>query len=160
MRSEVVEFKIGVPIEGALKFRTGKPINTRSGLRVMFTLADGRVMFLDPPVAEKIQSLKLSQGQPFQMCRVKGENGEGWRITPVKVPVNGNGHAVKNGVPYLDPKTEWLHCADEAIEALVTAREHATAKGLPVQFTGEDLRQVTAVLYIDAGKTRRMPNYR
>ena len=30
-------------------------------------------------------------------------------------------------------------------------------QGLPVQFTGEDLRQVAATLYIDRGKDRRTP---
>ena len=70
----------------------------------------------------------------------------------------GNGHAAVNGIPYWDPKTEWLRCADDAIDALVTARDHAASKGLPVQFTGEDLRQVAATLYIDRGKDRRCPN--
>lgn len=77
-------------------------------------------------------------------------------------PGNGNGtvngHAAVNGIPYWDPKTEWLRCAEDAIDALVTVRNHAAAKGLPVQFTGEDLRQVAATLYIDRGKDRRCPN--
>ena len=62
-----------------------------------------------------------------------------------------------NGIPYWDPKTEWLHCADDAIDALVTARDHAASKGLPVQFTGEDLRMVATTIYIDRGKDRRCP---
>ncbi len=78
-------------------------------------------------------------------------------------PANGNshppvnGHATANGVPYWDPKAKLLRCYDEAIDVLVLARDHAAGKGLPVQFTGEDLRQVAATLYIDAGKDRRTP---
>lgn len=77
-------------------------------------------------------------------------------------PANGNGtvngHATHNGIPYWDARTELLRCYDEAIAVLVTARDHAASQGLPVQFTGEDLRQVAATLYIDAGKDRRCPN--
>ena len=72
-------------------------------------------------------------------------------------PSNGNGHAAHNGIPYWDPKTELLRCYADAIDVLVVARETAAAKSLPVQFTGEDLRQVAATLYIDAGKDRRTP---
>jgi hypothetical protein len=67
----------------------------------------------------------------------------------------GNGHAVANGVPYWDPKAELLRCYLDAIDVLVAARDAAATKSLPVQFTGEDLRQAAAVLYIDAGKNVR-----
>jgi hypothetical protein len=80
-------------------------------------------------------------------------NGNG---TP-KAPVHGNGHAVHHGIPYWDPKAELRHCYEDAIEVLVAARDVAAGKGLPVQFTGDDLRQVAATLYIDAGKDRRTP---
>ncbi|HSW51442.1 MAG TPA: hypothetical protein VLH09_14750 [Bryobacteraceae bacterium] len=74
-----------------------------------------------------------------------------------KPPVSGNGHATHNGIPYWDPKTELRRCYEDAIEVLVAARDTAAQKGLPVQFTGDDLRQVAATLYIDAGKDRRTP---
>ena len=68
--------------------------------------------------------------------------------------------AESNGVPYWNAKTELARCYGEAIEVLVSARDRAAQSGLPVQFTGEDLRQVAAVLYIDAGKNRRCPGLR
>jgi hypothetical protein len=79
------------------------------------------------------------------------------RQSNMPAPSNGNGHAAHNGIPYWDSKTELLRCYADAIDVLVVARETAATKGLPVQFTGDDLRQVAATLYIDAGKDRRTP---
>jgi len=59
------------------------------------------------------------------------------------------GHATHNGIPYWDPKTELRRAYEDAIEVLVEARDKAAAKGLPVQFVGEDLRAVAATLYIN-----------
>ena len=95
-----------------------------------------------PPTPEGVQS---------QSTIPANGNGAG------HIPTNGNGHATLNGIPYWDPKTELRRCYNDAIEVLVAARDAAASKGLPVQFTGDDLRQVAATLYIDAGKDRRTP---
>lgn len=87
--------------------------------------------------------------------RAVPERNNGQSITPA--PSNGNPHAAHKGIPYWDSKTELLRCYADGIDVLVAARETAASKGLPVQFTGEDLRQVAATLYIDAGKDRRTP---
>lgn len=91
--------------------------------------------------------------------------GHGELVVPRVTPIKGNGsttepsngHATHHGIPYRDAKTDLAACYDQAIEVLVTAREHAASRDLPVQFTGEDLRQVAATLYIDQGRDRRTP---
>jgi hypothetical protein len=167
--SEVLEFKPNATERVALKFPTGKKITTVRGIRVLFSLLDGRVMFTSTAVAEKIGSLGLKIGEPFQIgfreVKTEGRKSYEWKVgklaapakcSPSKPGVPTNGHATHHGIPYRDPKSEWLRCADEAVQMLVTVREHAAAQGLPVQFSGEDLRQVTATLYIQQAQQSRM----
>jgi hypothetical protein len=106
------------------------------------------------PAAARQQDTQTTASHP-----IRSQSGELAmpRVMPQSYKPNGNGHAAANGIPYFDPQTELLNCYDQAIDVLVSARDHAAAKGLPVQFTGEDLRQVAATLYIDAGKNRRTP---
>ncbi len=203
--SDVLELRTNVWEEAALKFPTGKPINTQRGPRVLFTVIDAegqeRALFLSPAEGARLDDLRLGPGERFNLARLEvktgnrryteftakrvdppaarrtepaapppakvngaavpvrgsgGDPGNGQSSTPPK-PANGNDHAMANGVPCWDPKAKLLRCYDEAIDVLVMARDHAAGKGLPVQFTGEDLRQVAATLYIDAGKDRRTP---
>jgi len=67
---EVVKFVPNVPVEVALKFAMpGKIISTKSGERVLFTLADDRVMFLDLGVAKKVEDLGVNVREKFFLCR-------------------------------------------------------------------------------------------
>jgi len=72
-----VEFLPNVPVEIALKFATGKPINGQYGERVMFSLVDNRVMFLDLAVALQISTLGVKAGEKFFLKKVwSGRKGE------------------------------------------------------------------------------------
>ena len=168
---------VNQPVQVALAYPTGKEVQGQYGPQVLFSLclAPGgeKSMYVPPAVAEQIQNLGIAKGEPFQIVKVEVPNGTRpkveWRVTrlkpepstvkkPVSVPVNG--HAALNGIPYYDPKTELILAYDTAIQVLVEARAHAAMAGLPVQFTGEDVRQLAATLIIDAGKNRRMPGLR
>jgi len=63
-----VEFEPNTPVELALKFAKGKVLDTRSGQRVMFSLADGRVMFLDPDPARTVDALGARAGEKICIC--------------------------------------------------------------------------------------------
>jgi hypothetical protein len=66
----VVKFAPNAPVEVALKFALpGKIISTRSGERVLYTLADDRAMFLDLPVARKVEDLGVNVREKFFICR-------------------------------------------------------------------------------------------
>jgi hypothetical protein len=209
--AEYLRFSTNIEAEVALRFPEGKQVESRvegGAPQMMYSLVDGRVMYVPLHVGERIRELRINPGEWFSIVKaeVKTGNRRGieWHVKRVdpapeppapqpatstspqtappegaaaqsatpegvtaqsasngngaaKPPVNGNGHATLNGIPYWDSKTEWLHCADDAIDALVTARDHAASKGLPVQFTGEDLRMVATTIYIDRGKDRRCP---
>lgn len=169
MKSEVLEFKPGVTEKVALKFPTGKEITTARGVRVLFSLTDNRVMFTGTAVAQKIKSLGLKPGEPFEIgfreVETAGKKSYEWSVFKIPTPATcpqvkpgtpTNGHATHHGIPYRDPRAEWLRCANEAVQMLVTVREHAAAQGLPVQFSGEDLRQVAATLFIQQHQQARM----
>jgi hypothetical protein len=211
--AEYLRFSTNVAVEVALRFPEGKQVQSKlegGADQMMYSLADGRVMYVPLHVGERIRELHIGPGERFSLIKaeVKTGNRRGieWKVTRVDplpeppqpaapaapkaakpagaaaqpttpaqtgVPAqstasdngerktqingNGNGHATLNGIPYWDPKTELMHCYDDAIGVLVTVRDTAAKQGLPVQFTGEDLRQVAATLYIDRGKDRRTP---
>jgi hypothetical protein len=120
---------------------------------------------VDPPAENRPEPTAPSPGNgngavaPVRNIeKAGGSPAKGQSTTAPPAKDSGNGHATHNGVPYWDAKTELLQCYKDAIDVLVVVREDAARQGLPVQFTGEDLRQVAATLYIDAGKNRRCPN--
>lgn len=80
MPREVLEFTPNVPVRVALAYAAGKTIESRFGERVMFTLSDGRVMFLDLGAAQKVNELKPRPNQPFYIVK----NLESKRGSPVE----------------------------------------------------------------------------
>jgi hypothetical protein len=50
----------------------GKVVSTRNGERVLFTLADNRVMFLDLGVARKVEDLAVNVREKFFVCMPPG----------------------------------------------------------------------------------------
>lgn len=72
---DVVEFVYNSPEEMALRYRTGKTISTTRGDRVMFSLADERVMFLDLGPAQKVNDLRVNVGESFFVCKRRTGNG-------------------------------------------------------------------------------------
>jgi hypothetical protein len=62
---EVVEFPANVPVIVALRYGHAKTVSCQHGERFMFSLADGRLMFLDPEVGGKIESLGLNVRENF-----------------------------------------------------------------------------------------------
>jgi hypothetical protein len=66
---EVVEFPPNTPVTVALKYPHAKTVSSQSGERFMFSLADGRVMFLAPEVGGKIEALGINVRENFQITR-------------------------------------------------------------------------------------------
>ncbi len=66
---EVVEFPPNVPVTVALKYGHAKTVSSQYGERFMFSLADGRVMFLAPDVGGKIESLGINVCENFTITR-------------------------------------------------------------------------------------------
>jgi len=173
----ILKFSNNQPVRVALAFSDGKEVQGKFGPQVMFSLSVAPFgetsMYVPPVVAEQIKSLGIGKGEPFQIEKAEVPNGSKpkieWKVSKLEIqtrkPVAAvtervNGHAAVNGVPYFDLKTELVRAYDMAIDVLVEARAHAAVASLPVQFTGEDVRQLAAVIIIDEGKNRRCPSTR
>jgi hypothetical protein len=80
---EVVEFPPNVPISVALKYAHAKTVSSQYGERFMFSLVDGRVMFLDPEVGGKIEALGINVRENFTITRKWDEEKGaplGWEV--------------------------------------------------------------------------------
>ena len=83
---EVVEFPPNVPVTVALKYPQAKTVSSQYGERFMFSLADGRVMFLDPEVGGKIESLGINVRENFTITRKWDEQKAGpptWEVARI-----------------------------------------------------------------------------
>ena len=74
--TQILRFEMNVPAEVALKDAgPGKPIEGRYGNRVMYTLADDRVMYVAPTVASRISDLEIQPGELFHICKKVKKQG-------------------------------------------------------------------------------------
>jgi hypothetical protein len=98
----ILPFHLNVPTQVILERPEGTLVQGRYGDRVMYSLADGRVMYVPPFVANKIQAECAAAGERFELCK-----------TQVR---NGGRRAIEWIVRRLDPFEE-LACATEPVEA-------------------------------------------
>src|ERR1017187_4063596 len=102
---EVVKFTPNEPVEVALKFAMpGKVVSTRNGERVLYTLADERVMFLDLGVARKIDDLGVNVREKFFVCRPAGGKTDAeWTVW--RSPEPEKAHAAVESAPAPQPES-------------------------------------------------------
>lgn len=77
---EVVDFPPNIPVPVALQYGQGKTISNQHGERMMYSLTDGRVMFLDLAVAGQIESAGINVRESFTITR-KTDGQKGSPIT-------------------------------------------------------------------------------
>src|ERR1700722_7714154 len=75
--SDKVQFQTNVPIEVALKYNDGKEVNGQYGDQVLYTLTDGRVMYVPPIVKRKIEELGVGRVEVFRLTKAEKKNGTG-----------------------------------------------------------------------------------
>src|SRR6516165_8922714 len=73
--SEKIHFQTNVPMEVALKYNDGKEVNGQYGDQVLYTLTDGRVMYVPPIVKKKIDELGIGRGEQFTITKAEKKNG-------------------------------------------------------------------------------------
>ncbi len=106
---EVVDFPANVPVTVALKYSQGKTISNQYGERIMFSLADGRVMFLDPEVAGRIEPLGINVREDFTITRKwDGKQGSpvSWEVARISAGKSNGvspGHSVSPKPPASAP---------------------------------------------------------
>jgi len=68
-KRDTVQFLSNVPVEVALKWPDGKMVSGIYGEQMMYSLVDGRVMFVDLQVGAKINTLEPQPGEPFWIVK-------------------------------------------------------------------------------------------
>jgi hypothetical protein len=71
-----LRFEVNTPVQVALKFDGGRDVDGRYGPQVLYTLTDGRLMYLEPKAAHRIDELKITAGEPFSICKREIKNGQ------------------------------------------------------------------------------------
>ena len=75
MAGEKVQFQTNVPVEVALKYNDGKEVTGQFGDQVLYTLTDGRVMYVPPIVKKKIEEAGIARGELFTITKAERKNG-------------------------------------------------------------------------------------
>ena len=126
---ERVVFEANVPVTATLAYADGLKVQGRFGDQVMYSLTDGRVMYVPPLAREKLVEFAIRQNEPFAICRAERREGNprfvDWVVHPegsaassqsatahigtpgspmsrdngARVQPNGNGHGNRNGKP-------------------------------------------------------------
>jgi len=71
----ILPFHLNIPTEITLERPEGTLVQGRYGDRVTFSLADGRVMYVPPFVANKIQAEGVAAGERFELCKTQVRKG-------------------------------------------------------------------------------------
>ena len=180
--SDKVQFQTNVPVEVALKYNDGKEVNGQYGDQVLYTLADGRVMYVPPIVKRRIDELGIGRGELFTLTKAEKKNGTRrtieWLVSAGErgereaqprdqqvtgrqcrngtsgEAVGGNGH-VRRPTASCDAKgflvtgqgQFLLQALAVAVDAAATTERYATACGMELQFTSEDVREIGLRIY-------------
>ncbi|HUD64509.1 MAG TPA: hypothetical protein VMQ17_08020 [Candidatus Sulfotelmatobacter sp.] len=84
--SDKVQFQTNIPVEVALKYGDGKEVNGQYGDQVLYTLTDGRVMYVPPIVKRRIEELGIGRGELFTLTKAEKKNGTRRTIEWVVAP--------------------------------------------------------------------------
>jgi hypothetical protein len=105
----ILRFQPNVPTQVALQSSQGIVVEGRYGNRMMFSLVDGRVMYVPPIVATKIEAEGIAAGERFELCKAQIKNG--------------HGRSVEWALRRLDPEEQLVEVAPDA-PAPETQLEH------------------------------------
>jgi hypothetical protein len=183
--SEKVQFQTNVSIDVALKYNDGKEVTGQYGDQVLYTLTDGRVMYVPPIVKKKIDELGIGRGELFTITKAEKKNGTRRTIEWVvgtdgsgdrkprrqpngtapaqcrggagSTPANGNGHrpnplSEAKGFLVTGQGQFLLQALAAAVDVAAATERYATACGLELQFTSEDLREIGLSIYTTGAK--------
>ena len=146
---ERVVFEANVPVTATLAYADGLKVQGHFGDQVMYSLTDGRVMYVPPIVRDKLVELGIRQNEPFAICRAERREGNrrfvDWVVEPevsaaatqgananddahgtpangdngARVKPNGNGNGNGNGKAATAPTKSGT--AETALRAALTA---------------------------------------
>src|SRR5450432_1385071 len=91
---EALKFQTNIPEEVALQFLDGLDVEGRSGPQKMFTLTDGRKLYVYPTLAAKIAKLGIGRNERFTICKremtVEGKQCVEWEVARIDPPAKSD----------------------------------------------------------------------
>jgi hypothetical protein len=95
--SEKITFQTNLPVELALQYLEGKPVDSQfGGVQHLFSTTDNRVFFVSEMVgniiADQLKKLGVQKGESIEICKAEVTQGRGrkgiqWIVTKVGSPV-------------------------------------------------------------------------
>lgn len=158
----VLQLTPNIPQLVTLKYSTGMPC--KNG-RLMYSLVDGRTLFLPPYIDERLKTAGIRAGQQFSMTMVARE-GEAtdYELKPLSQPepppviLNG---IQPSGIPSAIPAPGSLRTDHSqrilsqliaSIEVVKAAENFSTLIGRPVTFSPEDIRALAISCFISQSR--------
>lgn len=175
--TDKVQFQTNIPVEIALKYESGKDVSGQYGDQILYTLTDGRVMYVPPIVRKQIEDLGVARGEVFTITKAEKKNGTRrtieWQVTANGTtadgarerPPSGNGSGIarvnagaragaqpSNRVANRDnPLTSKAQVLKQAlafaVDAAAETERYASTHGMALQFTSEDIREIGLRIY-------------
>ena len=162
--SKYIRFRYNVPQEIVLESATGKSVNGQYGQQVMFSLRDGRKLYAEPQVAQRITEMKLQPGERFTITKREAKAGNSrmiqWHVhrleaQPVAKLLNGAANLDAPDVTLpRKPMTRLEDALKTALEAARAAEVFSEQIGHPIRFDKDDIRSMAVTLVINANKER------
>ena len=162
--SGTVKFEANVPLELALKYATGRAVTSTvtNSQQMMYTLADGRRMYLDLHVSARVDELGLKPGEIFTLCKVgKGKDTQ-WAVR--RGPLDEtSAYAPKPVAPPEQVLSRQLVAANcsalsaalrAAVSAADDAEKYAKSLGFEIRFTPADIAQLAGIAARTMGGAR------
>jgi hypothetical protein len=80
--SEKIQFQTNLPVELALQYLEGKPVDSQfGGVQHLFSTTDNRVFFVSEMVggiiADQLKKLGVQKGEPVEICKAEVTQGRG-----------------------------------------------------------------------------------
>jgi hypothetical protein len=167
---EVVDFPPNIPVPVALQYGQGKTISNQHGERMMYSLTDGRVMFLDFAVAGQIESAGINVRESFTITRkTDGQKGFSWEVARIPgeqpngtlvVPAATNGAAptpkppapsATPDVPRRQPGRSLVEEANALVDDFASVLEH-TLSTYQGRIKPEEAKALLITAYIQRGR--------
>lgn len=132
MSDTTLRLQSNVPETIALEFADGLPVASRfGGDQVMFSLCDGRKLYLSPYVADKIAAAGIGARQPFTLCKREVTNGNRRTIDyqiEAAAAANGAGPAATEPAPVVrnTPQTQQRSVTPSAPPSSLPSQAAAT----------------------------------
>jgi outer membrane PBP1 activator LpoA protein len=144
--AEILKLELNKPTPISLKYRSGKELSGQYGPQVMFTLTDGRVLYLPPEAAAEIAALNPATGEQFVIVKTV-QKGAPAAYRVERIPQSKTAKPASAAVPAPTPKEFYLARAKGLIDVFAAAQEYSV-KTYNGSISKEDIRALVTTVYI------------